>query len=408
MNKKNNHNIMHLNNEIFLSHSWKKRKEVIQDVISTHPEESFCFLNEQELRKKVQILHKHFLPWDKRRMIAYAIKANPRDHILKILNEEDISAFDCASINEIETALKINRNADILFNHPIKRSCDISKAASHWVHCFTVQSKNEIKRVIQGAYPFIWNDICITVRMATPNVNAKINLSAKFWISPEKTRELIDYIQQDTCANAWISMHTGSQNEDYQVFKDSIETISQTLNWINNVRIINIWWWIPVNIHKADNFSIQNYLNIISKKIRETLNNKIYWETRIVIELWRAIIAEAIDLVVPILSVEKWKNWWRIYINDGLFTSFSDKAIHNWQYPFELITKDNRRKSTQTSDFTVFWRTCDSWDLIWDISLPGNMQEWDFLRIPNAWAYMDSQSTNFNGFDKPKYVIYNS
>ncbi len=397
-----------VNSDVFLTHPWKSKDEVIHDIIWTFREESFCFLNLWKLRNKVSKLFEYFLPFNRNRCIAYAVKANPRPEIIKILIEEWIKAFDCASINEIDLIHNIEKEAKIFFNHPIKRECDIFKAASKWVCCFTIQSEEEIKKVLRNAYPCLWNEIHIMVRMQTLNPNARVNLSEKYWAELENTKHLLKILKNYKNVKSWISIHTWSQNESPDIFAKSIETIWEIIksNW--NLDIINLWWGIPVNYFEKDNFDIKWYFETINQSFNKHINWYIWENSIVILELWRAIIAEAIDLIIPVLAVEE--RWWRkcIYINDWIFTSFSDWVIHNWEYLFDLISHDWRKLSESKEKFLIFWRTCDSGDVVWTSQFPDNIKAWDFLKIKNAWAYMDSQTTYFNGFEWPKYIIYNN
>ena len=122
---------------------------------SLWPEEALYLFNERALADRLKLFQKHFIPEKHEREIAYAVKANPRKRVLKILgtpggNQEGISHFDCASIGEIERVLETHPNATILYNHPIKRRKDIQNASFYGVNHYTAQTKGEIDKILEN------------------------------------------------------------------------------------------------------------------------------------------------------------------------------------------------------------------------------------------------------------------
>ena len=50
--------------------------------------------------------------------------------------------------------------------------------------------------------------------------------------------------------------------------------------------------------------------------------------------------------------------------------------------------------------------TCDSVDILMhDVMLPKDLQEGDFIYIPNAGAYTTAYASNFNGFPLPDVKV---
>ena len=133
-----------------LFHPAKNLSAVFKDVLSEHPEESFYFLNEEVLRKRVEMFQEYFLPEDSRREIAYAVKANPLPKILEIISEEGISTFDCSSIEEILKIQKLDPEAAILFNNPHKKLKNIEASSKKGVTQFTADIKSEVDKILRA------------------------------------------------------------------------------------------------------------------------------------------------------------------------------------------------------------------------------------------------------------------
>jgi len=392
---------------IFFKHAGSDFKTVIKDVLSTHPEESFCFLNEGKLREKVGIFREHFLPEMEERKIIYAMKANPKRRILKILREEGIDGFDCASLNEVREALLHVSDAGVFFSNPVTTAKTIRYASSRGVSYFTAQSRAGVEKILQNAQ----NSPEIVIRLQTLNEEAKINLSTKYGISAEETKELLRFTRNKTDNTLYgICINMGSQNTSPETFEKGIEYMADVARSEGGVSSIDIGGGIPVNYFEDDKFDIRQILDYISQSIRANLKGVLRSDAndpKIIIEPGRSIIADSVDLTIPILGMEYRGNKRTIYINDGVFMSFSDAVIHDWKYEFDVFTKDGREISESRNPCIVYGNTCDSGDTLGEILLPTDLREGDFLWVRNAGAYMDSQASHFNGFEPPHYVAYN-
>lgn len=384
-----------------------RREEAFRRGVQEYPEEALMFLNDRILRKRIRLLRRHFLSPEENAIVAYAVKANPQQKILETLHEEGISAFDCASMAEIAKVQEVSPRATILFNHPIKKNRDIRTAATEMgVRHFTVQSIREVIKIAENLDPVSPNDVEIAVRLDTPNPHAGINLSEKFGASAEEVPMILQEIQH-LGAHPGISIHTGSQNTDPQVFAAGIKSMLDIARAAGGVKTINVGGGLPANIHEGDRYDLQHFLDTITTSIRSSLAGVLRPHAKMIIEPGRAMVAESMDLLIPVLSVEMRNGEPVIYIDDGVFTSFSDLVVHDWKYAFRAWRKDNKPLSEKTRRFRVFGRTCDSGDCLGEIELPEDLREDDYLHVPAAGAYTDCQASQFNGFAPPRYLSYN-
>lgn len=382
--------------------------EAFQRVTDELPEEGFYFLNIQNLQKRVQLLQKMFLSEAEGRRIAYAVKANPQRKILEILHQAGVNSFDCASMGEIEEVLSTvdEKKVEVLFNHPIKKERDIRNAVRMGVRHFTVQTRREIEKVLLNCESIRPDELEIVVRLDTPTQHDGINLSEKFGASTEDVRSMIRMIKA-LGANPGLSIHTGSQNTDPGIFVEGISKMMDMAREVGGVSTINIGGGLPANIHQHDRFDLEHYLGAISNAIRASIEGVFSGLPNIIIEPGRGMVAEAADALIPILSVEERRGEKVMYIDDGIFTSFSDLIIHRWKYPFRGWKKNGAPLSDSRIPYRVFGRTCDSGDALGIIDLPEDLQEGDYLHIPTAGAYLSSQSSEFNGFKPHRYAYYN-
>jgi len=290
----------YFDDRIFINHPWRKKDVVMSDIMDVYPESSFCFLNEKSLRERIGFINENFLPDNPNWVLAYAIKSNSKNRILEILNQEWVNHFDCASINEIWKTLNNNHESKILFNHPIKTRWSIKKSNELWVDHYTVQTEDEVKKILET----LWDkkDVELALRFKTLNENAWVNLSEKFWNIHSEILKIIKFVKKNSSYNLWFSIHTGSQNEDSSVFSSSIKELWDLLHWVKKVSTINLWWWIPVD-YKDERKNMQTYFDVINNAVKNVFSDKKFKNTKFITELWRFVIADSVDLMIPILSV---------------------------------------------------------------------------------------------------------
>ena len=394
------------NDSIYYRHPKSDLNDVMPEMLDTCPEESLCFLNEGKLREKVGILRDNFLPENEHRRILYSVKANAKNRIIKILSEEGIDGFDCSSPNEIDMALAQNPEAEIFFNNPIRTANAIKRALERDVRYFAVQSRRGIEKILQTAPQGAPE---ISVRLQTLNPEAKIDLSKKFGVTEETAKELLRFLKASNVRRG-LSIHTGSQNTSPRAFEEGIGFMTGIARSEGGVNSVNLGGGIPVDYFEGGDFDFREYLELISRYVRNNIKGALdkASDPQIILELGRAIIAESVDLAIPVLATEKRLGKKCVYINDGVFTSFSDYPIHGWKYNLKTIGKNGRKLSETKEPYIVFGRTCDSGDTLGEADLPSDLKEGDHIWVPNAGAYMDTQASFFNGYEPPKYVAYNS
>ncbi|XP_038106150.1 antizyme inhibitor 2-like [Culex quinquefasciatus] len=93
------------------------------------------------------------------------------------------------------------------------------------------------------------------------------------------------------------------------------------------------------------------------------------------------------------------------YLNDGLFGSFD--WLNPRKYPPQVIPGNRQLVRSRELFSTTLWGpTCDSTDLILSGMAMEELQIGDFLVFDDMGAYGTVLATNFNGFAKPKVMVY--
>jgi ornithine decarboxylase len=396
--------------DIFIYHGGTNLDQVVRNVLPRYPDFSFCFLNVGRLRETVKVIQRHFLPGHPGRRISYAVKANSRRKILEVLRDSGVDCFDCTSSGEMSLARSIHPFSEIMFNNPVRSSRDVAYALSLGVKHFAVQTKDDVRKVLDNAsFPFVDEPLEMAVRMMMQNENARVDLSPKFGATPGEAEEMISEMRANSSCIPGIYVHVGSQNSSAEKYVAAIRTMSEISRRQGKLKIMNVGGGIPVRYKGQDKFDLVEYLEIISKAITDFALDSLDPEHKIIIELGRAVVAESVDMVIPILCEARRNGRDCLYINDGIFTSFWDAAIHKWRYWINAMGSDGCEiKGRGLKEYEVFGRTCDSGDTLGKLLLPEGLKEGDYLWLPNAGAYLDTLASRFSEFTAPFYVAYNT
>lgn len=398
--------------EFFFRHDGRDLHEVMLDVTTQEPEESFCFFNEHTLRERFRLFSTTFLPQYPNKDIAYAMKANPRERILEILLEEGMRIVDCASIFEAEkirkVATRLGVTVDTMLNHPVKRNKDIERAFEIGVNKLTVQTREEVEKILSSRTFPVDKTTEIMVRLETLNDQAEIDLSEKFGAELNEVRSILSFIKEcPPYIQSSLSVNIGSQNPDPYTFVQVAKIIRDLVRKYGDLATINFGGGMPVSYHANETYDINEYLKTINTGIEQFLLPEISDRTNIVIEPGRSLIAKAIDLLIPVLYAGMRRGRQVAYFYDGVFTSFSDAVVHGWKYNFRAFQPNGAELQTEKEPYILYGRTCDSGDVMPQALLPSGLRTGDFIWMRNAGAYMDCQGTTFNGFPLPSYVSYN-
>lgn len=394
--------------------SWDKNSfcDVFREIVRKRPNESFYFLNESILKDRAQVFQDYF---DRKNdFVAYAIKANPLPRVLKVLNEAGITSFDCASIGEIIRVQELCKNPEIFFNNPSKRKPEIKLAYEKGVKHFTVDTKNEIGKIVDITDSA--GDLELAVRINSQidrndEEAAVIPLFDKFGTDEKTGRGMLDEIVQEKFGKAGVSLHVGSQNTNSKNHAEHIKHLSEKMQDISDsIHTFNIGGGIPVFLDipvSDDNRLLGKYLYDLRKTLQEDVSPRFSSDMKTIVEPGRALVAPSVDLAIAVNDVFQKSNGNKIIrIDDGVFTSFSDSIFHNWEYPFKVVDKNGKEVKGRLDEFFLEGRTCDSCDVIKNVFLPENISPDHYIFVPNAGAYHSSQATFFNGMKPHRYACY--
>lgn len=374
-------------------------------VFDTHPEVSIDFsLVETRLK---QGYHKPFLLIDSniirnkaRRFKAamprvhphYAAKANPDPRVLKTLIEEGVG-FEIASIAELDLLMSLGvPAAEIFYSNPMKSRAYIEYAAAKGVEWYVLDSIEELRKIVS-----IKPDAKLYLRIDTPNIGSDWPLAGKFGTHLVDVNEIIDEAVRLKADLAGVTFHVGSQCRNPQNWRVGIERAQTVFASMREAgltpRLLNLGGGYPVRYVKPIP-SIEVIADVINEAIADLPE-----DIRIMAEPGRYLVSDSACFVCRVVgtATRNGKRW--MYWDAGIFGGIIEVSEG---LRYEILTQRNG----SLVPWSVAGPTCDSVDvLMHDEMLPEDIQENDFIFIPNAGAYTTSYASNFNGFPLPDVVV---
>jgi len=382
------------------------RKKVEAEVmLDTHPEVSLDFKYVQEALQKGY--SKPFLLVDSsivrtkvRRFKAamprvhphYAVKANPDPRVLKTLIEEGVG-FEIASIAELDLLLTLGvAPAEIYYSNPMKSRAYLEYAAAKGVEWYVLDSVEELRKIVS-----VKSDAKMYLRIDTPNIGSDWPLAGKFGTHAAETKEIILEAVKLKADLAGVTFHVGSQCRNPQNWQEGIKRSKRVFADMRHAglipRLLNIGGGYPVR-HVKPIPSIE----VIGEGINAAIAD-LQADIHVMAEPGRYLVSDAAYFVCRVVgtATRNGKRW--MYWDAGMFGGVIE-VTEGLRY--EIITD----RTGHRIPWCVAGPTCDSVDILMrDEMLSEDVQEGDFIYIPNAGAYTTAYASNFNGFPLPDVVV---
>jgi ornithine decarboxylase len=322
----------------------------------------------------------------------YAAKANPDPRVLKTLIEEK-AGFEIASIEELNLLMSLGVPAhEIYFSNPIKSRAYIKYAASKGVEWFVLDSVEELRKIISIA-----PTAKMYLRIDTPNIGSDWPLAGKFGTHLADIQEIIQEAARLKADLAGVTFHVGSQCRNPQNWRVGIERALKVFAEMRDVglkpRLLNIGGGFPVR-HTKPIPSIEIIADVVNAAIAD-----LPADIHIIAEPGRYLVSDSACFVCQVVgtAIRNGKRW--MYWDAGMFGGMTE-ITEGLRY--EILTD----RTGNSVPWSIAGPTCDSVDILMrDEMLPKDVQEDDFIYIPNAGAYTTAYATNFNGFPLPDIVI---
>jgi len=333
--------------------------------------------------------------------IFYAMKANPMNEILLLLNRLG-SNFDVASRYELDQLIGLGIDPKrVSFGNTIKKREDIAYFYQQGVEYFATDSEFDLINIAETA-----PKAKVFFRILTEGTGADWPLSRKFGAHSDLIYNLI-LKSVDLGLTPWgISFHVGSQQRDIGQWDDAIARVKYLFDAVAEegieLRMINIGGGFPAN-YVDPTFTMKEYAAEIGRYLREDFGDAL---PQIIIEPGRSLVADAGVLVseVILLSQKTKSNLYRwIFLDVGKFGGLIETINESIKYPIYF------EKEGMSQEIIIAGPTCDSMDILYEhykYHMPDTVRPGDKAYIFTTGAYTQSYSSiNFNGFPPLSGVV---
>ncbi|KAF1949604.1 hypothetical protein CC80DRAFT_520437 [Byssothecium circinans] len=341
----------------------------------------------------------------------YAVKCNPDPQVLRLMAELGLG-FDCASMNEIETMLKIGVDPSrIIYAQPCKTKAYVRYAAKAGVKQMTFDNLDELYKVKQ-----LIPDAELYLRILTDDSASLCQLSNKFGASLSDSGDLLELAKKLDLNVVGVAFHVGSGASDPQAFIKAVQDARFVFDQAEA---------LGFNMHTLDvggGFTGDSSFEDMSAVLSSALDAYFPPHIRVIGEPGRYYVSTAFTIACSIIGRRTVNDAtlgttsYMLYMNDGVYGNFSCIPFDH-QKPKPLVLKcgndvlyDSHRSGYDTpsmTEYSIWGPTCDGIDKIPDthsFSEVLNMGDW--LYFEDMGAYTKCSATPFNGFPSAHETIY--
>ena len=382
-----------------------QKKVEAEAVFDTHPEVSLDFKYVQAALKEgytkpFLLVDSNLIRNKARRFKAtmplvhphYAVKANPDPRVLRTMIEEGVG-FEIASISELDLLLRLGvPAAEVYYSNPMKARAYLEYAASKGVEWYVLDSIEELRKIVS-----VKPDAKMYLRIDTPNIGSDWPLAGKFGTHATEIQAIINEAAKLKADLAGVTFHVGSQCRNPQNWRVGIERAKKVFADMRRVgltpRLLNIGGGYPVR-HVKPIPSIEVIGEVVNAAIADLPK-----DIRIMAEPGRYLVSDTAYFVCRVVgtATRNGKRW--MYWDAGMFGGVIE-VTEGLRY--EILSD----RTGHNIPWSIAGPTCDSVDILMhDEMLPADIQEGDFIYLPNAGAYTTAYASNFNGFPLPDVIV---
>lgn len=358
-----------------------------------NPDCPVFMFSEQELRKSARSFLQGI-----NGIVTYAVKANPGEHIVSILAEEGLAAFDVASPAEMDLVRRVAPHAALHYNNPIKSRREIATAFNEFgVRSYAVDDREQIDQ-IADIVP-ISTDIEITVRFKADKARKSFDFGTKFGATEPEAVELVRYVKSRGFTPS-LCFHVGSQCEDVDAYARHIAAAARIAQAADvKLKRLNVGGGFPAPYPSSEAPALDNYFATIKRAVADAFGDA---APVIIVEPGRAMVGGSTAILLRVKHVRSKR---AIYLNDGAYGSLMEVKFMPILPPVRVWRSGEILKG-EAAPFIIFGPTCDSYDVLpQSFELPAGINEDDWIEFGLMGAYAEASTTDFNGFSERRRVL---
>ena len=334
--------------------------------------------------------------------VFYAVKANPSPWVIQTLVANGVTAFDVASIPEIELVSAHAPGSRMAFMHTVKSRRAIADAYfKHGVTTFALDTHEELQKILEATGGA--SDLTLIVRLAVVAEGASYSLSGKFGVDLHEAPALLLAARRATEGKMGISFHVGSQCMRPTAYQAAMAQASRAIVRAGVlVDIVDVGGGFPSVYPGMVPPDMSDYVDSIQRGFADMM---VHEETELWCEPGRALVAEASSILTKV----ELKKGDALYLNDGSYGSLFDAAHVKWPFPVKLYRGEGEgahEVEGPLKPFRFYGPTCDSLDhMPGPFWLPEDIAEGDYIEIGMLGAYGVAMNTRFNGFGDAETAV---
>jgi ornithine decarboxylase len=332
--------------------------------------------------------------------VLYAVKANSEAVVLRLLTEEGVQHFDCASLPEIERVETINADATKYFMNPARlRGAAAIAQQKHGVRHFVVDHLSGLSQLVKEIET---SRSVIFARMAVHHKSAMEDLSVRFGAQPDEMPALLQAIR-DSGAEPALAFNVGSSVTDPEAYRYAISITRSVLEQLPfRLRLIDVGGGYPTSYPDFIVPELKAYFRAVAESVAKL---HLADNAEVLGEPGRALAAPGMSAVVEVLL----RKDDRLFLNDGIFGVFWVLRIDGHvRYPVRTY-RNGIVLEGETMAFQINGPTCDSTDTLPGlVPLPVDIRVGDYLEFGNIGAYSISGRTDYNGYYSDRIVTITS
>ena len=319
------------------------------------------------------------IPWIKP---YYAVKSNPLPHLIRdIVNHPFKVGLDVASLSEFDLAVKYTDANNIIYTNLHTINHEIETYKKKCINIKVVDCVGELKKTAYSENP-----PKILIRINSGNSLGDTKFDTKFGATLAETNEMFDFANKQNISIHGISFHIGSGGEydRKKAYCNAYKNAEPHLEYIRDAKkiekpIINFGGGLlhDTNLHDVLGWTKDLPFTMIAEPGRYISEPSHHLLTQVIAITSRGII-----------------------LDNGIYHELNCFQRDNWTFPYLTHSIDIDKKVHIVDAHQIrqiFGPTCDSGDTIGRYILPANIQEGDWIILPNMGAYTNAGMIEFNG-----------
>jgi ornithine decarboxylase len=323
--------------------------------------------------------------------VLYAVKANPSPWVIRTLVNSGLTAFDVASVPEIELVAEHAPGARMAFMHPVKSRVAISAAYfDHGVRTFSFDTHEELAKILDATGGA--RDLTLMVRLAVSSEGSSYPLTGKFGVEAHEAPSLLLAARRATQDMMGVAFHVGSQCMRPTAYQGAMAQASRALVRAGVFAdVVDVGGGFPSVYPGMVPPNMADYLDSIDRGFAEMM---VHETTELWCEPGRALVAESSSVLAKV----ELRKGDALYLNDGSYGSLFDATHSKWPFPVKLV-REGEAVDAPLKPFRFYGPTCDSLDhMPGPFWLPEDAGEGDYIEIGMLGAYGVAMTTRFNGY----------